>query len=278
MHAGAADARRTTASPADGDCEPLAQRRSLWRPRTLWIFTRMLFWSAVLAPAQAVLLNVKGMNRTTLPRFAFRRWARALGMTVRVVGTPVAPGPVLFVSNHVSYLDIVALGASLDASFLAKREIRAWPIMGWLARLGQTAWTERRRSGVGRESRELETRILRGDSLILFPEATTGDAQSLLPFKSALFLHSRNRACRPTVQPVSIAYVAAAGQELDAAGRRRYAWCDDRPMLPHLLWILNQGPFEVEIRLLEPLPDGLERKELATLCRERISAALALPS
>ncbi|WGF87128.1 lysophospholipid acyltransferase family protein [Marinivivus vitaminiproducens] len=278
MQARTADASRTTASTPDEACEPLAHRRSAWRPRTLWIFTRLMAWSVLLAPVQALLLNIKGANRHVLPRFAFRRWAKALGMTVRVVGAPAQPGPVLFVANHVSYLDIVALGASLDASFLAKREIRGWPVMGWLARLGRTAWTDRRRSDVGRESRDLADRIRRGDSLILFPEATTGDAQSLMPFKSALFLHGRTHDCRPIVQPVSIAYVAAAGQTLDAAGRRRYAWCDNRPMLPHLLWILNQGPFEVEIRLLDPLPGGLERKQLAALCRERIATALALPS
>jgi 1-acyl-sn-glycerol-3-phosphate acyltransferase len=120
-----------------------------------------------------------------------RHWARGLGRIVgmRVVSAGDPPrAPFFLVSNHLSYMDIILLYTRLDGVFIAKRDMRHWPVLGPLAHLMGTIWVNRevRRDAV-RVLDEIDEAVARGDGVILFAEGTTSAGDGLLPMKPALF-------------------------------------------------------------------------------------------
>ena len=136
---------------------------------------------------------------------------RTLGIRLEVVGTPVAQGPALLVSNHISWLDIATLHAARYCRFISKADIQKWPLIGTLA------------SGVGtlfiqREARRDTLRVVHymadslraGDVLAIFPEGTTSHGQGVLPFHGNL-LQSAIEANAP-IQPVGLQYMSDGGQ------------------------------------------------------------------
>jgi len=120
-----------------------------------------------------------------------RRWATALtrgfDLRVQVTGEPPAGGA-LIVSNHRSYVDIIALGSLVDASFIAKSELASWPVLGPTFRLSNTIFVQRNAPQSGRRVRnQVEAMLRRGLSVINFAEGTTHGGTGLLPFKPGLF-------------------------------------------------------------------------------------------
>lgn len=111
---------------------------------------------------------------------------RLLGMRRSILGH--APrAPFLLVTNHLSYLDILLLHASAYGVFIAKREMRSWPLLGPLAQLTGTIWVKRevRRDAV-RVLDLIDEAIARGDGVMLFPEGTTSSGAAVMPMKPAL--------------------------------------------------------------------------------------------
>jgi 1-acyl-sn-glycerol-3-phosphate acyltransferase len=118
-------------------------------------------------------------------------WARTvlkqLGVELRVGGNPVRVGPMLLVSNHISWLDIVALHAVCHCRFVSKADVRRWPLIGTLATGGRTLYIERESRFAAVRMVHLMVQALRdGEILAVFPEGTTGDGSSVLPFHSNL--------------------------------------------------------------------------------------------
>src|SRR5690349_11505077 len=114
-----------------------------------------------------------------------RRVLRIFNAEVRSTGKVPKTG--LLVSNHLGYLDILALSGLTPSVFVAKRDVRHWPVFGWFARLGGTLFADReRRLQVGELTKELRSVLDSGTLVILFPEGTSSDGQTVLPFKSSL--------------------------------------------------------------------------------------------
>ena len=177
-----------------------------------------------------------------------------------------APGPVLLVANHVGWADILVLGAALEASFVAKREVRSWPLLGWLARRHGTLFVDRaRRRDAGRQGDNLRERLGAGGSIVLFPEGTTGDGIVVRPFKPALL--AAVEGSDTLVQPVTIIWTV---------GRDRVAWTDDTPFGAHAARLLRSGGAEARIQLHAPVRAGdfPSRRALADRCREIVAAGL----
>lgn len=229
-----------------------------------------------LMPVQALLLALGGGGR--LPIFYHRLCARILGFEVHVRGTPVAGGPALFVSNHISYLDITVLGAIAELSFVAKSDVARWPLFGWLAKLQRTVFVDRRASGVGRERDAIAKRLDEGGRLVLFPEGTTGDGNRTRRFKTALFaVAERPEGARPvTVQPVTIAWTRLDGMPLGRVLRPAVAWYGDMDLAPHLWEVAGLGRIEVEVIFHAPLTLAQvgSRKALAHHCEFVIARSL----
>ena len=165
----------------------------------VWVFPRL--------PAQARDARVQ-------------RWAqdmlRCLGIRLRLQGTPPEQGPVLLVSNHISWLDIVVLHAARHCRFVSKADVRHWPLVGRMATAAGTLYIEResRRDALRTVHRMVEA-LQTGDVLAVFPEGTTGDGRSVLPFHANL-LQAAISADAP-VQAVALQFVHASDHSISLA-------------------------------------------------------------
>lgn len=241
--------------------------------------TVYLLWTLLLIPLQALAVARNWRLCRTLPAFYHGVCARLMGLDVVVRGQR-ADGPVLFVSNHSSYLDIIVLGSQIPGSFVAKSEVGSWPFFGLLARLQRTVFVERKaRASVDKQRDDIGSRLDGGDSLILFPEGTSSDGNRTLPFKTALFAVAARRIDgRPlTVQPVSVAATRLDGIPMGFAFRPFYAWYGDMDLAPHLWQAFRLGGMTVEVEFHPPVTiDGFSsRKALAEHCHRVISDGVA---
>ena len=152
----------------------------------------------------------------------------------------------LIVANHTGWLDIVIFSAVAPISFVAKSEVGSWPFFGTLARLQRTVFVERtRRSQTGEARDSISARLAQGDTLVLFPEGTSSDGNSVLPFKSALLGAAESVLAdghHVTVQPVSTAYTGSHGIPMGREARPLYAWYGDMELVPHLWEALEGRP------------------------------------
>lgn len=134
---------------------------------------------------------------------------RIVGVELVVNGLPPAGGPVLLVSNHISWLDILVIHASRHCRFVSKSDIRGWPVVSTLAAGAGTLYIERAsRRDAHRVVAQMAERLREGDILALFPEGTTGDGITLMPFHANL-IQAAIEASVP-VQPMALKFIDAA--------------------------------------------------------------------
>lgn len=250
-----------------------------------------VFWTCLVVPPYAALMGLRLPSRW-LARVYWIGTARIIGLKVVVrAGSLSRRRPLLVLSNHMSYLDIVALGALMDAGFVAKSEVGTWPGFGLIARLGRTVFVERKRASAGRGRDDIAQRLREGEPLILFPEGTSSDGNRVLPFKSALLSVAesdpgrRRRGAsqqdaaakdllpRPVIQPVSLAYTLMDGVPIGRAWRPLLAWYGDMDLAPHLFTMAGMGRVTVEIIFHPPVDpaDWLSRKTLARHCEQVVA-------
>ena len=202
------------------------------------------------------------------PRVFLGAVARIAGVRVHKIGQPISSN-VVYVSNHVSWLDILGLAGATGSTFVAKAELERAPIVGWLASLNHTVYVARDdRRGVADQIARVATALAGPRPLALFPEGTTGDGRSLLPFKSTLLKMLEAPLPGLRVQPLLLDY-GAAGPEI--------AWLGVEGGMHNALRILARpGQIRLDIHFLAPLAPGAlpDRKAIAAACRARIAAAL----
>jgi 1-acyl-sn-glycerol-3-phosphate acyltransferase len=236
----------------------------------------LLMWlTAFIIVVQGAALALRANISRWLPK-VWLGWCRhAIGMDVFVTGGALVEGPALFVSNHISYLDIIAIGSVIDGSFVSRADVRHWPVVGFLATLQRTVFIERNPRHARQHREELTLRLSSGDRLILFPEGTSSDGTTILPFKSSLFSAAELEAneCPVPVQPISIAYTRLDGLPLGRLMRPLYAWYGDMHFAPHFWQLLGLGRFKVEIIVHDAVTlEGFSsRKELALYCERTIT-------
>lgn len=184
----------------------------------------------------------------------------------------VAPGCML-VANHISWLDIFAIHALAPSAFVAKAELRRWPVAGWLATMAGTVYIERaRRHAVHRVIEQLRRRIRDRFPVAIFPEATTSDGSGLLPFYGNL-LQAAIAEGAPVI-PIALRYLDASG-----APAAQAAYVGDTTFVESLWMVLGARDLVVDIQVLPAVPtDGRTRHELAHELRNLISSRLGLPT
>ncbi len=247
-------------------------------------FAAFVGWTLVLLPPFMVLRLVAPSRSADYVRFYWRVVTRLIGFAVVVRGAPLErAGPVLFVANHASYLDIIVLGSLVRGYFIAKGEVAGWPGFGFLARISHTVFVDRRPGATARERDQVRGRIDHGDSLILFPEGTSNDGNRVLPFKSALLSVAEGAVVGPdgtpgpmAVQPVSIAYTCLDGLPMSRALRPFFAWYGDMTLAGHLLGALGLGRLTIEVEFHPPVTvaEFGSRKALASHCHDVIAYAV----
>lgn len=239
-----------------------------------WLrISAVLLSVALVTPPLAVLqyLAVKaGRFDRAIPRLWHGFVLRLLGIRVHVLGRIAAERPLLLASNHISWTDIMVLGAVADVNFIAKSEVSGWPGISILAYLQRSVFVEReRKRKSGDQAGEIAARMRRGDAMVLFAEGSTGDGNLLLPFKSTLFgaaaLAAQAEGAPVIVQPVVIAYTRFHGMPMNRQHRTFASWTGDTSLLPHLLALMREGAVDVEVHFGEPMPyeASANRKALA---------------
>jgi 1-acyl-sn-glycerol-3-phosphate acyltransferase len=222
-----------------------------------------------------VLLFSKGDISYALPRLWQYTMCLVFGIKVKVKGTPNTGRQTLFVSNHISYLDIPVIGGILKASFVAKADVRKWPVMGYLCTLQQTAFISRNRSDAAKEKNTLSTMVKEGKNLIIFPEGTSSDGSSVLPFKSSLFGIALEKDSNKhlMVQPITLKILSVDGKIADTQETRDlYAWHGDMTMPPHLWAFAKSKGAEIGVTFHAPYDtkDFKDRKKLAAMCHSDV--------
>jgi lyso-ornithine lipid O-acyltransferase len=222
---------------------------------------------------QAVCLALPGRAKVAFPRFFWGRFAATLGLEVRIVGelaTKTSARPVIFVSNHSSWVDVPVVGAVLPASFIAKGDIEGWPVVRTIAWLGRTVFVSRQRRSTARERDAMQAVLARGDNLILFPEGTSSDGSRVLPFRSSFFALAQGKVTddpgrRPLIQPVSVVYDRLNGLPAGRSSRPVFAWYGNMDLASHFWRMTQHLDMRVTVLLHAPLDPATfpDRKSLA---------------
>jgi lyso-ornithine lipid O-acyltransferase len=234
------------------------------RLRVAWRVARLLLLVAAYVPLH-YLWRLAG-RRSPWPTRFLGAAARACGVRLSVVGRPLRRDA-LVVSNHLSWLDILILGGACRCAFVAKAELAAAPVVGWLAGLNRTIFVRREdRRAIPEQLAAIRAGLAQGP-VAIFPEGTTGDGTVLLPFKASLLQVLDPAPPGLRVQPVFLDYGPAAaeiawGQEDGAANARRL--------------LARRGPLPVTLHCLDPLDPAAtgDRKAIAAAARARIVAAI----
>jgi len=201
-----------------------------------------------------------------MKRFYYRVACRIAAIRVEVAGRAVDDGAVLFVANHISYVDIPAIGSHVDVNFVAKSDVATWPVFGLLAKLAGTVFVSRDRRQVATQHAELERLLAAGRALFLFPEGTSSEGRQVLAFNSSLL--GIAGASDAIVQPVTVAY---------RDPRADYAWYGDMNLLPHLGHILGLPGVTVRLLFHPPVAGAsfASRKALARHVHDVVADGLA---
>ncbi|MES3081349.1 lysophospholipid acyltransferase family protein [Sphingomonas faeni] len=192
--------------------------------------------------------------------------SRIVGARPHVVGTP-RRHDVVFVSNHLSWIDILLLSGATGTAFVAKSELRGAPLVGWLCTLNHTIFVSRAdRMAVTAQIAQIRDTLAADWPVTLFPEGTTGDGTTLLPFKAALLAALDPPPPGVKVQPVRIDYGAATDE---------LAWVGDEPGQHHAARVLKRrGTFVATLHFTEPFAPAEygDRKAIAAEARRRMEA------
>jgi 1-acyl-sn-glycerol-3-phosphate acyltransferase len=206
-----------------------------------------------------------------LQRALKARWSGqlldALGVRLRVAGTP--PGAGLVVANHISWLDIYAINALVPTAFVAKDDVRGWPVIGWLSSRTETLFIERgSRSAAMRIKDRLTEQLQAGNCVALFPEGTTSDGAAVLPFHSALFQAPIDAGT--AIAPIIVRYTGSDGQRSAAP-----VYIGDTSLWQCLRAIVRADGLIVHLSFLTGIdPDGMDRRRIAEQIRRRIADSL----
>ena len=215
----------------------------------------VLIWTLPCMVIQTICLLLPGRAKVIYARFYWSVVCRLLGLQVRVIGSPAdtASGrPVVFISNHSSWLDVPVLGGRLSGCFVSKAEIGRWPVVGTVARLGRTVFVSRQRHATRRERDAMRERLAAGDNLVLFPEGTTSDGSRVMPFRTAFFAIADGED-PPLIQPVSVVYDRLGGLPTGRACRPVFAWYGDMDLATHFWRFAQHRGLRVTVLLHPPL-------------------------
>lgn len=262
-------------SAPDAHDMPFA-RRDPWRPLRYALRVPLLLLHMLLGlPITLLLINpLTARWRIAGERVdhrAIRAWSKVMmrifGFRVRRFGAPLS-GAAMFVANHVSWMDITLLHSERVVGFVAKSEISAWPLIGWLARRSGTIYHRRgSNESLTGVLHQMVERLRGGEAVGVFPEGGASGGGSVRTFHARIFQAAV--AADVPVQPTALRYGAnGSAQNIIAFGPREN-------FLANFLRVLGEPSRIAEVHFLEPVaPNGDGRRRLADTCRARILAAM----
>ncbi len=234
-----------------------AAGRICWVAWELAVVVGNYLFTTTLAPKQS-----KRLARAAWLHRSSRRHLKIFGYTATVTG-PI-PKSGLLVSNHLSYLDILAISAATPAVFVSKAEVKRWPLFGWLAKLAGTVFIEReRRTHVGQVNREIQAALAGSALVVIFPEGTSSDGETILSFRSSLL--------EPALAGGYEISTACLHYELpDGDAKNEVCYWGDHTFSPHLINLLGKKSIRATLRFGKFQRTTDDRKELAIQLRDAV--------
>jgi 1-acyl-sn-glycerol-3-phosphate acyltransferase len=235
-----------------------AAGRTFWFLWEAFVIIVDYFFTAARAPKESQRrARAEWLSRSS------RRHLRIFSYSVNVAGDIPKKG--LLFSNHLSYLDILAICATTPAVFVSKAEVRSWPLFGWFATIAGTVFVNReRRTEVGEVNREIETALAAGALVVVFPEGTSTNGDTILPFRTSLL--------EPAVRGDHEIAVGWVHYELEGGdARNEVCYWGEHHFFPHLLNLLGKKSIQATLRFKKFPRMTDDRKELAKQLHAAVS-------
>jgi 1-acyl-sn-glycerol-3-phosphate acyltransferase len=230
--------------------------RGLWLATELGISAFNFVWMVGLGKES------RDLKRTKWLQLSSRRILRVFNVSLKTTGSLPSSG--FLACNHLSYLDILVVATATPCLFVAKREVGAWPLLGWFARRAGCLFVDReKRSDVARLNQHLQQHLEAGLLLVLFPEGTSSDGQTVLPFKSSLL-----EPAATTQKPIFAGRIDYEIQDGNV-GQEVCYW-GDMTLVPHLINLLSKRKIAARLNFSDLTGHASDRKELARQLRSRI--------
>lgn len=223
----------------------------------------MLFLIALVVAPLSVFIGNK--RTATITRWWYGQMLRALGIEVRIHGETLHT-PALFVANHCSWLDILALGHAFGAAFISKAEVDGWPVIGTYARVTDTVFLARGAYRTGDARAQIQARFARNHSVVLFAEGTTSTSPAPTRFHARLFSVALDG--RHPVLPIALRYSDATTPT--GAHHPLVPWVETS-LLSNFIQVFRLSGLRVDLHVCAAIaPDGHTRRSLATATRNAI--------
>ncbi|HEX4265616.1 MAG TPA: lysophospholipid acyltransferase family protein [Verrucomicrobiae bacterium] len=223
--------------------------------RLLWMIAEFTIAALNYARWCGLSKNCTGAMRAAWLQHSSSRMLRIFRTEIQTHGTVPKSG--LLVSNHLSYLDILVIASITPAMFVAKREVRSWPVFGFFAKLAGTLFVDREhRSRVGQTTNEIQSALDEDALVVLFPEGTSSNGETVLPFKSSLL--------EPATRQTHSLFADLIQYQLDDGdvGEEICYW-KDMTLVPHLINLMSKRSIRASVRFTQLRESSTDRKELA---------------
>lgn len=224
-----------------------------------FLFVTLFLYSLIM---MALLTSILGLNYEKIRGYLLRFWGqcccRIMGINIVVKGEVPEP-PFLLVSNHLSYIDVFVLFSQLRCLFVAKSDVKAWPLIGFIIKTCGILFIDRnRKRDVTRVNELISRSINDNQGIILFPEGTTSPGMKVLPFRTSLLEY-------PASQNSPVSYVALMYQMPDSeiSAYESICWWNDTPFFLHFFELLKSKGFTAKIHFGDKEIKEKDRKLLA---------------
>lgn len=226
----------------------------------------MVLWTSFEAAIMFAVMRLRGrvspQQRAEWLQGVCGRTLRRVAVEVRYEGEIPSGG--LIVANHLSYADILALSSLTPCAFIAKKQVRSWPIFGWIAATAGTLFVDReRKMETAAFNQQLDEALRSGLRVVLFPEGTSSDGSTVLPFRPPLFEPAIASAV--AITPAWIGYEASSGSVANDI-----CYWGNMTLVPHLFRLFAIRKVSAKIRFGEPIRGMQERKLAAETTRNAV--------
>ena len=241
----------------------------------------LFFWTVICLTLHTMFSLISRKNFFIFYKIFFKGLVKIFGIKVKQYGAKENKN-IIYISNHVSYLDVFVLGSMIDGIFVAKSEIDSWPLINKICALVKTIFIDRRDIlGIKKQMNSILKSLKSGFNVIIFPEGTSSDGSRVLKFKSSLFgLVDLKTKEKFKIQPISIFYNKLDGMPVERKFRPFFAWFGNMDLLPHAWKFLGLGLSEVKVNFHKAIEFSKfkNRKEAANYCQKIISDQVAINS
>ena len=240
----------------------------------LIFYSKLVFFTVVATLLIALSLIFGKLIPTVekwLPVFFHKMLLWLLSVEIEIIREPARSKKCnLFISNHISYLDIIILGSKFPLRFVAKSEVESWPLFGFLAKKGRAIFIRRSKTDSFNQKTKISDVLSSGEKVFIFPEGTTSDGNRVLEFKSSSFSAVENQNF--TIQPIVIVYSDLNGIPINRWLRPIIAWYGDMDLKPHLFKLIGLVSIKTKLIYLEPVntQNFENRKDLSNHLEHRI--------